>query len=83
MEQQDLSRIPNLKSGKYKEKLYKDHSHLNDGEILKEILYIQKTQAGKLERIRSNTSTMVWWLIAIPIISVILMFFMGVFAAVV
>lgn len=81
MEEQNLNRIPNLKGGKYKEKFYKDHGHLTDSEILKEILYIQKTQAGKLERIRSNTSTMVWWLIAIPIISVLIMAFFGVFAS--
>lgn len=37
-------------------------------------LYELKLIHEKLERNRSNTSTMVWWLIAIPLIFLILIF---------
>tara|TARA_R100000789_G_C3008645_1_gene150716 strand:+ start:910 stop:1113 length:204 start_codon:yes stop_codon:yes gene_type:complete len=43
-------------------------------QLLKELLYYQKTQIEKLEKVRSNTSTLVWWLVAIPIIFGILFF---------
>lgn len=41
---------------------------LNEKDLLKEILYSQKLNRNKLERIRSNASTLVWFLIVIPII---------------
>lgn len=45
--------------------------------ILKEILFAQALQIDKLEKLRSNTSTLVWWLVAIPIICFILILFFG------
>jgi hypothetical protein len=45
-----------------------------DSEILKEILYSQKQNRDKLERIRKNTSILVWFLIVIPIILTILFY---------
>ncbi|MFI8377311.1 hypothetical protein [Leeuwenhoekiella sp. NPDC079379] len=53
---------------------YGEHT---DSETLKEILYAQMLQIEKLEKIRSNTSSLVWWLIAIPILCVILIFALG------
>ena len=47
-------------------KFLKTYSDLDDSEILKE-----------LEKIRSNTSMLVWWLIAIPIIFFIIIIFFG------
>ncbi|WP_412984752.1 hypothetical protein [Pontimicrobium sp. IMCC45349] len=59
-----------------KEKLefLEDYSDLNDSETLKEILYYQKLQLKKMEQVRTDTSKLVWWLIAIPIIVTILFF---------
>ena len=49
--------------------------HLYDSDTLKEMFFAQLIQIEKLEKIRSNTSMLVWWLVAIPIIIAILMFF--------
>ena len=46
----------------------------SDSEILKETLYFQKLTRDKLERIRANTSNLVWFLIVIPIILTILFY---------
>ncbi len=43
-----------------------------DNKILKEILFVQNLQLDKLEKIRSNTSKLVWWLVVIPIITFII-----------
>jgi len=49
---------------------YKD---LTESEIQKELLFTQRLSIEKLERIRTNTSTLVWFLIVIPIIAVVFM----------
>jgi hypothetical protein len=41
---------------------------LNESEIQKEILFAQFLTNEKLEKVRSNTSKIVWWIIVIPII---------------
>ena len=41
---------------------------LNESEIQKEILFAQLLTNEKLEKVRSNTSKIVWWIIVIPII---------------
>lgn len=51
---------------------------LNDSDTLKEILFAQHLQFEKLEKIRSNTSVLVWWLIAVPLIVGMILLFMGV-----
>lgn len=48
-----------------------------DNDFLREILYSQIDNAEKLEAIRSNTSKLVWFLIAIPIIIYLIIFFSG------
>ena len=57
------------------------YSDLDDNEILKEILFTNTLQIEKLEKTRSNTSMLVWWLIAIPIIFGIIIMFIGGFGA--
>lgn len=44
------------------------YSELNDLEISKEILFAQQIQIDKLDKIRSNTSILVWWLVALPVL---------------
>ncbi|NRD19839.1 hypothetical protein HNV08_07235 [Winogradskyella eckloniae] len=46
----------------------KTYNDFNNEEILRELLFAQQLQIDKLEKIRSNTSKLVWWLIALPII---------------
>ena len=41
---------------------------LNDSDIQKEILFAKYLNIDKLERIRVNTSVLIWFLIIIPII---------------
>ena len=48
-------------------KFIEKYSELSEVEIQKEQLFIQQLSFEKLEKIRSNTSTLVW-LIAIPFI---------------
>ncbi|GAB4165640.1 MAG: hypothetical protein Tsb0033_27450 [Winogradskyella sp.] len=56
-----------------KERFLQSYESYNNDQLLKELLYYQKIKIEKLEKIRSNTSSLVWWLIAIPIIVGILM----------
>ncbi|MBB3124538.1 hypothetical protein FHS04_002061 [Mesoflavibacter sabulilitoris] len=58
-------------------KFIKTYSDFDDHDTLKELLYTHQLQLDKLERIRSNTSMLVWWLVAIPIIFGILIFIFG------
>lgn len=53
------------------------YSDLDDSETLKEILFAHTLQVEKLEKIRSNTSMLVWWLVAIPILFFIIILFFG------
>jgi hypothetical protein len=46
-------------------------------ELLKELISAQKLQNDKLERIRANTSKLVWWLVAIPILIVLFSLLFG------
>ncbi|WP_406683327.1 hypothetical protein N1F78_11600 [Seonamhaeicola sp. MEBiC1930] len=55
----------------------KTYGELDDSETLKEILFTQKCIFEKLEQNRSNTSKLVWWLIAIPIIFFLFAFVFG------
>jgi len=43
-----------------------------ESEIQKEILFAQQLTIDKLEKVRSNTSKIVWWIIVIPIIVVVI-----------
>lgn len=56
-----------LPSRKAFDKIY---GELPDNEIQQEILFTHKLSLDKLERIRKNTSTLVWFIIIIPIILV-------------
>ena len=52
-----------------KRKWYNEYwGDLNESEIQKEILFAQLLTNDKLEKVRSNTSKIVWWIIVIPII---------------
>ena len=62
-------------------KFLETYSDLDDSETLKELLFANTLQVEKLEKIRSNTSILVWWLVVIPIIFVILAFVFGGFRA--
>lgn len=55
-------------------KFFKTYDNMSEGEILHEILYAHQVQINKLEKIRSNTSILVWFLVAIPFIFGILFF---------
>ncbi len=53
------------------------YGEMSGQELLQENLFAQQIQIEKLEKIRSNTSQLVWWLVAIPIIIVIIAFIFG------
>lgn len=40
----------------------------SDREIQLEMLYAQQILINKMDKVRGNTNTMIWWLIVIPII---------------
>ena len=58
-------------------KFLETYSDLDDSELLKELLFSNTLKIEKLEKIRSNTSMLVWWLVAIPIIFFVFIFFFG------
>jgi len=52
-----------------KRKLFNERfDELSDSDIQKEILFAKYLNIDKLERIRVNTSVLIWFLIIIPII---------------
>ena len=53
------------------------YNDYDDSETLKELLFANQLQLEKLERIRANTSILVWWLVALPVILGILVFAFG------
>lgn len=55
------------------------YGHMDEKEMLREMLFAQQIQIDKLERTRSNTSTLVWFLVAIPFVFAILGFIVGLF----
>lgn len=56
------------------EKFVENKKHWEERHIQLAQLYQLRLIHEKLERNRSNTSTLVWWLIAIPIIVALLLF---------
>jgi hypothetical protein len=52
----------------HRKKFNEKHNGLNQSELLMELLFAQEVTQRKLERIRTDTSKLVWFLIAIPII---------------
>lgn len=67
----------NIKLTSKRIKFIETYSDFDDQDTLKELLFTHQLQLDKLERIRSNTSMLVWWLVAIPIIFGILIFIFG------
>ena len=64
-----------------RKKFIETYNKWDDSNILKEILFAQQLQLdklNKLENIRSNTSILAWWLVAIPLLLLILALVFGV-----
>ncbi len=59
-------RVPKMTSTRIK--FLETYGEFDEAKTLHEILFAQQLQIKKLERIRSNTSILVWWLVAIPIV---------------
>lgn len=62
-----------LKARKYFDEKY---GHLKGDDLTKELLYTQKVQIEKLELLRSNTSKLVWCLVAILVVSTVIVLLM-------
>jgi hypothetical protein len=61
-----------------RKKFNEQFGNLTEREILLEMLFTQNQTIDKLEKVRSNTSSLVWWLIVIPIIAgIIILVTMG------
>ena len=58
------------------------YGHMDEKEMLREMLFAQQIQIDKLERTRKNTSTLVWFLVAIPFVFGILAFMLGLFQSI-
>lgn len=59
----------NTKVSRIREDFNSKYDGLKDSDLLKEILFTQEKSFRKLEKIRSNTSMLITWLVIIPIIS--------------
>ena len=51
-----------------KKRFNEKYNDFSDSEIQRELLFTQQLTIDKLEKIRTNTSNLVWFLIVIPII---------------
>ena len=58
-------------------KFLETYNDLDNSQTLKELLFAHTLQIEKLEKIRSNTSVLVWWLVAIPILLFVIILFFG------
>lgn len=67
----------NIKMTPKRNKFLLTYGELTDSELLREHLFAQQLQIEKLEKIRKNTSILVWWLVALPVIFGILFFLLG------
>lgn len=67
-----------VKKSKRQEYFESQRVNWSDREIQLELLFQQKLLLETTERVRSNTSKLVWWLIAIPFIFAFLFIMLGV-----
>ncbi|MDM9632123.1 hypothetical protein [Robiginitalea aurantiaca] len=74
----DLVSTNQVKKSKRQEYFESQRVNWSDRDIQMEIIYQQKLQLEMMDRVRSNTNKMVWWLIAIPIILVLFVFFISI-----
>lgn len=75
---EETNRIPKLHRDRRKSNFYKQYGHLNDSEVLKELLYAEKEHREILSRIRATNHIMVWCLIVIPVLFVVSVLLMGI-----
>lgn len=68
-----MSKKPSNKPKSIEDKFNEKYGDLSEPEIQKEILFTLKMTNAKLEKIRANTSNLVWFLIVIPIIIGVIM----------
>lgn len=61
-----------------KESFNEEYGNLSESEIQKEILFNQLLINKKIEKIRINTSNLVWYLIVFPLIIGALIFFINI-----
>lgn len=54
-----------------------EYENLSESEIQREILFNQLLMNKKLEKIRNNTSNLVWFLIVFPLIIGVIIFFIN------
>ena len=61
-----------------KRKIFNERfDNLSESDIQKELLYKQQETIEKLEKIRSNTSTLIWFLLVIPVFIIIFFLFVS------
>ncbi len=51
------------------EKFESQREYYSDREIQMEMLYAQQLIIWKLDKIRANTNTLIWWLVVLPILA--------------
>lgn len=66
----EVNPVSKSKRQKYFEEQRRDWS---DREIQLEMLFSQQLLIEKMEKVRGNTNTMIWWLIVIPIVIALLL----------
>ena len=57
-----------VKKSKRQQYFEDQRRNMSDREIQFELLYSQKILIETMDKVRGNTNTFIWWLIAIPII---------------
>ena len=57
-----------VKKSKRQQYFEDQRRNMSDREIQFELLYSQKILIETMDKVRGNTNTLIWWLIAIPII---------------
>lgn len=57
-----------MKKSKQQQYFEDQRRNLSDRELQLDLLYSQKLLIETMDKVRGNTNTLIWWLIAIPVI---------------
>ena len=69
--------MANLPLKSPREKFVEHHQTFTEKDLMIELLWKKHLALDKLERTRSNTSTLIWWLVVLPFIFGLIFMMLG------
>lgn len=69
--------VESVKKSKREKNFEAQRRNCSDREIQLELLYSQKLLIEKMDKVRGNTNTLIWWLIVLPFIFGLILMMLG------